>query len=148
MLASGNLVFDAAEEEPLSVLKNRIETGLRERFGYDAWIVLLATRLAAVCAGYPLSAATPSVTRTSCSAPTPPCWPSWRPAHPASLRGPPAAGASGCTAWARSCTGSCRAAPARTPLRPGQRGQPLSAVQHHAQPAHLGEGADGGRLVR
>lgn len=54
VLASGNIVFDAAPQEPLGALKTRIEAGLRERFGYDAWVVLLeADGLAAVCAGYP-----------------------------------------------------------------------------------------------
>lgn len=54
VLASGNLVFDAPEDQPRGLLKERIEAGLRERFGYDAWIVLLeATRLAAVCDAYP-----------------------------------------------------------------------------------------------
>jgi len=53
VLASGNVVFDAADE-PLVVLKRRIESGLREAFGYDAWIVLLeVSRLQRICADYP-----------------------------------------------------------------------------------------------
>lgn len=53
VLASGNVVFDAADE-PFEVLKGRIESGLREAFGYDAWIVLLkVVRLQRICADYP-----------------------------------------------------------------------------------------------
>jgi uncharacterized protein (DUF1697 family) len=37
VLASGNVVFDAADGDGL---KPRIEAALGERFGYDAWIVL------------------------------------------------------------------------------------------------------------
>jgi uncharacterized protein (DUF1697 family) len=37
VLASGNVVFDADADHGL---KGAIEAGLRERFGYDAWIVL------------------------------------------------------------------------------------------------------------
>lgn len=53
VLASGNVVFDAADE-PLEVLQRRIQSGLREAFGYDAWIVLLeVASLQRICAGYP-----------------------------------------------------------------------------------------------
>jgi uncharacterized protein (DUF1697 family) len=39
VLASGNVVFSSAD--PGSSLKPAIERALRERFGYDAWIVLV-----------------------------------------------------------------------------------------------------------
>jgi len=52
VLASGNLVF-TADESPAS-LKRRIEQGLRDTFGYDAWIVLTtADHVAAVIDAYP-----------------------------------------------------------------------------------------------
>jgi len=38
VLASGNLTFTLSDAGP--ALKARIEAGLRDRFGYDAWIVL------------------------------------------------------------------------------------------------------------
>jgi uncharacterized protein (DUF1697 family) len=38
VLASGNVLFDAAGSA--AALKKQIEGALRERFGYDAWIVL------------------------------------------------------------------------------------------------------------
>lgn len=53
VLASGNVVFvtDAADR---AELKARIETGLRERFGYDAWILLpTMEELRAVVDGFP-----------------------------------------------------------------------------------------------
>jgi uncharacterized protein (DUF1697 family) len=40
VLASGNVVF-AADEPDAGALKAGIERGLRDRFGYDAWIVLV-----------------------------------------------------------------------------------------------------------
>ncbi|MFC4602236.1 DUF1697 domain-containing protein [Rhodococcus kronopolitis] len=40
VLASGNVLFDS-DRTDLPALKAEIETGLRERFGYEAWIVLL-----------------------------------------------------------------------------------------------------------
>jgi uncharacterized protein (DUF1697 family) len=52
VLASGNLTFTAAEAP--APLKARIEAGLRDTFGYDAWIVLTtAEHLDAVVAAYP-----------------------------------------------------------------------------------------------
>ncbi len=52
VLASGNLVFSADEDEP--TLKARIEAALGDTFGYDAWIVLTtADHLAAVIDAYP-----------------------------------------------------------------------------------------------
>ena len=52
VLASGNLTF--ASDEAATPLKARIEAGLRDAFGYDAWIVLTtADHLAAVVEAYP-----------------------------------------------------------------------------------------------
>lgn len=52
VLASGNVCFDA--DADAAALKTRIETGLRERFGYDAWIVLIPHRtLARIIEAYP-----------------------------------------------------------------------------------------------
>lgn len=52
VLASGNLTF-SADEAPRP-LQARIEAGLRDTFGYDAWIVLTtAEHLDAVIAAYP-----------------------------------------------------------------------------------------------
>ncbi len=39
VLASGNVLFAASE--PNATLKGRIEQALRERFGYDAWVILV-----------------------------------------------------------------------------------------------------------
>ncbi len=42
VLASGNVRFESPEPEAgRAQLKSRIETALRERFGYEAWIVLV-----------------------------------------------------------------------------------------------------------
>jgi len=42
VLASGNVRFeDAADVSARATVKGRIEAALRERFGYDAWIVLI-----------------------------------------------------------------------------------------------------------
>lgn len=52
VLASGNLTFTT--EEPAAPLKARIEGGLHDTFGYDAWIVLTtAEHLASVIDAYP-----------------------------------------------------------------------------------------------
>jgi len=40
VLASGNVVVDATGE-PVADAKRRVEAGLGERFGYDAWVVLV-----------------------------------------------------------------------------------------------------------
>ncbi len=55
VLASGNACFRSAEPiEARSELKARIERALSERFGYDAWILLVSrAELAAVVAAYP-----------------------------------------------------------------------------------------------
>ncbi len=53
VLASGNVVFEAARAQGL---KQRIEGALRERFGYDAWIVLRRQdELAAIVAACPFA---------------------------------------------------------------------------------------------
>ncbi|MGD8193183.1 DUF1697 domain-containing protein [Herbiconiux sp. P18] len=41
VLASGNVLFEAADDVDEPALKARIEKGLGERFGYEAWIVLV-----------------------------------------------------------------------------------------------------------
>ena len=61
VLASGNVCFDADEPEGASdaardALKSRIERALGERFGYDAWIVLVpSAELDGIIAGYPFA---------------------------------------------------------------------------------------------
>lgn len=58
VLASGNVVFSA--EGDRARLKSGIETALRERFGYDAWIVLVSREeVAAAVAGFPFAASDP-----------------------------------------------------------------------------------------
>jgi len=53
VLASGNVLFDTGETDT-AALRQRIEQALRERFGYEAWIVLLAqATVARMAAGYP-----------------------------------------------------------------------------------------------
>jgi uncharacterized protein (DUF1697 family) len=53
VLASGNVLFDASSGGG-AALKQRIEAALRERFGYDAWIVLeTQAQLAEVAAAWP-----------------------------------------------------------------------------------------------
>ena len=55
VLASGNLVFTSDDEA--APLKSRIEAGLRDTFGYDAWIVLTTVdHLADVVESYPFDA--------------------------------------------------------------------------------------------
>jgi uncharacterized protein (DUF1697 family) len=52
VLASGNLTF--ASPDAAAPLKKRVEGGLRDRFGYDAWIVLTtADHLADVIDAFP-----------------------------------------------------------------------------------------------
>jgi uncharacterized protein (DUF1697 family) len=54
VLASGNVVFESAKRESRTAMKRRIEHGLRDRFGYDAWIVLVtADELEAIVAAFP-----------------------------------------------------------------------------------------------
>jgi uncharacterized protein (DUF1697 family) len=53
VLASGNVVFSTNPRAP-SRLKRAIEAALEERFGYDAWIVLVtAAELAAIVNAFP-----------------------------------------------------------------------------------------------
>ncbi|OIH95442.1 DUF1697 domain-containing protein [Curtobacterium sp. MCBA15_001] len=56
VLASGNVVFSSAMRQV--ELKTDIEQALRERFGYDAWIVLVPhDTLAAIVDGFPFESA-------------------------------------------------------------------------------------------
>lgn len=56
VLASGNVVFTAPDDG--ADVQTRIEQGLRDRFGYDAWIVLVPhDRLAAVVEAFPFDSA-------------------------------------------------------------------------------------------
>jgi len=58
-LASGNVRFTSADAYAArTALKSRIEAGLRERFGYDAWILLVTVdELRAAITGFPFDAA-------------------------------------------------------------------------------------------
>ncbi|MEU1970393.1 DUF1697 domain-containing protein [Microbacterium sp. NPDC019599] len=58
VLASGNVAFEAdAAIGRRDELKMRIEKALRDRFGYDAWILLVtADELAAAIGGFPFDA--------------------------------------------------------------------------------------------
>ncbi|MDF2575276.1 MAG: hypothetical protein K0S05_2188 [Agromyces sp.] len=57
VLASGNVVF-SAERADAATLKSRIEHALSERFGYDAWIVLVThDQLEQAIAKFPFDAA-------------------------------------------------------------------------------------------
>lgn len=56
VLASGNVLFDS-ERTDLAALKAEIETCLRNRFGYEAWIVLLdQPTLARIVEDFPFEA--------------------------------------------------------------------------------------------
>ncbi len=59
VLASGNVRFEAEVEVPgRAALKARIEVALRDRFGYDAWIVLVTLdELATALDAFPFDAA-------------------------------------------------------------------------------------------
>lgn len=58
VLASGNVVFDADEDTRPDALKTSVEQALRDRFGYDAWIVLVPHRaLATVLDAFPFDSA-------------------------------------------------------------------------------------------
>ncbi|WP_448810177.1 DUF1697 domain-containing protein [Agromyces bauzanensis] len=57
VLASGNVVF-TVDDADAAKLKSRIERALSERFGYDAWIVLIThDDLEAAIDGFPFDAA-------------------------------------------------------------------------------------------
>ncbi|EME22539.1 hypothetical protein G419_05262 [Rhodococcus triatomae BKS 15-14] len=56
VLASGNVLFDS-DRTDAAALKSDIEAVLRERFGYDAWIVLVdAPTLERIVDGFPFDA--------------------------------------------------------------------------------------------
>lgn len=58
VLASGNVVFDADEDTQPDALKTSVEQALRDRFGYDAWIVLVPHRaLSTVLDAFPFDSA-------------------------------------------------------------------------------------------
>jgi uncharacterized protein (DUF1697 family) len=58
VLASGNVTFSSSKREARSALKSRIERALRDRFGYDAWIVLVTReQLERVVTAFPFDAA-------------------------------------------------------------------------------------------
>ncbi|MDA0271320.1 MAG: DUF1697 domain-containing protein [Chloroflexi bacterium] len=53
VLASGNVLFDTKERDR-AVTKQRIEAALTERFGYEAWVILLdLPAIKRVIEGYP-----------------------------------------------------------------------------------------------
>ncbi|TFC04309.1 DUF1697 domain-containing protein [Cryobacterium adonitolivorans] len=53
ILASGNVVFES-DQTDVAALKTDLELALSERFGYDAWVVLLTSgELAAAVDAYP-----------------------------------------------------------------------------------------------
>lgn len=55
VLASGNVLLDAAGED-LAHTKARVEQGLRETFGYDAWVVVVAqAELARLVEAFPFA---------------------------------------------------------------------------------------------
>ncbi|NYE20422.1 DUF1697 domain-containing protein [Microbacterium immunditiarum] len=58
VLASGNVRFETADRDSArAAVKGRIERALRERFGYDAWIVLItADELAKAVDRFPFDA--------------------------------------------------------------------------------------------
>jgi len=57
VLASGNVAFESSATESHEALKSRIEQGLRDRFGYDAWIVLVTRdELQRAVDGFPFDA--------------------------------------------------------------------------------------------
>ncbi|WP_157006043.1 DUF1697 domain-containing protein [Agromyces laixinhei] len=57
VLASGNVVFRSEAHETSAALKARIEQGLRDRFRYDAWIVLVTRdELERAVDGFPFDA--------------------------------------------------------------------------------------------
>ncbi|MGP3536683.1 DUF1697 domain-containing protein [Microbacterium sp. RD1] len=58
VLASGNATFASEDAAPArSALKGRIEKALRDRFGYDAWVLLFSRQeLADAADGFPFDA--------------------------------------------------------------------------------------------
>ncbi len=58
VLASGNVSFTVLTREARAATKRRIEEALRERFGYDAWIILVTrSELQRVVDAFPFDAA-------------------------------------------------------------------------------------------
>ncbi|OIH99474.1 MULTISPECIES: DUF1697 domain-containing protein [unclassified Curtobacterium] len=58
VLASGNVVFSTDDEQDVARLSGTIEQALRDRFGYDAWIVLVRhDDLRAVLDAFPFASA-------------------------------------------------------------------------------------------
>src|SRR5690348_2300885 len=52
VLASGNVILESPDEA--SEIKETLQTALRERFGYEAWVQVLTTAaLEKIIAGYP-----------------------------------------------------------------------------------------------
>ncbi len=52
VLASGNVLFETADAAPAA--KKKLETALRQRFGYEAWVhVLPVAQIEKLIAGYP-----------------------------------------------------------------------------------------------
>jgi uncharacterized protein (DUF1697 family) len=62
VLASGNVRFESDDDDATrAALKGRIESALRERFGYDAWIVLVTLgELRQAIDGFPFDADDPT----------------------------------------------------------------------------------------
>ena len=57
VLASGNVAFETTDAATSAALKQRIEQALRDRFGYDAWIVLVTrAELERVVEAFPFDA--------------------------------------------------------------------------------------------
>lgn len=57
VLASGNVAFETADAAASAALKTQIERALGERFGYEAWIVLVTReQLRRVVAAFPFEA--------------------------------------------------------------------------------------------
>lgn len=81
VLASGNVAFEAAGgASARAKLKARIEKGLRERFEYDAWIVLVTEdELSAAVDAFPFDESDANRSRGSCSAWTRRRATNWRP---------------------------------------------------------------------
>ncbi|WP_417218257.1 DUF1697 domain-containing protein [Arthrobacter sp.] len=63
LLASGNVVLDAATGDPTAV-KADVEAVLRARFGYEAWVIITTPgRLASIVSSYPFPAVADGVQR-------------------------------------------------------------------------------------
>jgi uncharacterized protein (DUF1697 family) len=58
VLASGNVVFTADDTADAGAVRATVEQALRDRFGYDAWIVLVPhAAVAGIIAGFPFPSA-------------------------------------------------------------------------------------------